>query len=65
MANHKVLDLRILAKVLQGHFQYPFVSEELVKVRLSKRGGTLNLKIGVRDTDLNSRGQVTGTGTSL
>ena len=65
MANHKVLDLKILAKVLEEEFRPPFVKEGLVKVKLSKGGGMLNLKIGVRDIELNSRGQVTGAGTCL
>ena len=65
MANHKVLDLRILAKVLEEEFRPPFVRNGLVQVKLSKRGGWINLKIGRRDIDLNSRGQVTGAGTRL
>ena len=65
MANHKVLDLKVLAKVLEEEFRPPFVKDGLVKIRLSKGGGMLNLKIGARDIDLNSRGQVTGAGTFL
>jgi len=58
------MDAEVMAEAINRNFEPPFVTEGLVKAWVNG-SGRLALRIGPRDVEFDSEGNVVGAGTCL